>query len=163
MRQIANLLNGSYTCSAGSNPALSASRLLLSMGAVILLATACVERKLLIRSEPSGATVFLDGTSLGPTPVEVPFTYYGTRELVFRKKDYLDRRTLEKIDAPIYVWCPLDFIFENLIPVTLTDVHEVSSSLELIEPRTYDQTDVDRSIERARALREAIDRPRKQP
>jgi hypothetical protein len=41
----------------------------------------CVSRTLVITSEPTDALVLLDGRPLGRTPVEVPFTWYGTREV----------------------------------------------------------------------------------
>ena len=38
----------------------------------------CVEREMLIETEPSDAMVYLDGEKMGPSPVSVNFVHYGT-------------------------------------------------------------------------------------
>ena len=46
-----------------------------------LMVTGCVTRKMIIRSNPPGAPVWVDERYAGETPVEIPFTYYGTRKV----------------------------------------------------------------------------------
>jgi PEGA domain-containing protein len=128
----------------------------LAVALLAALATGCVERKMFIRSDPPGANVLLDGQPVGETPVEVPFTYYGTRELVFRKKGFDERRILETVDEPVYQLFPLDFVCEILVPAKITDRHEVAVTLTPTPTDESGQPDVDRAIERARALRERI-------
>jgi hypothetical protein len=53
------------------------------LGAAVLAAlwaalAGCVTRKMVIRSKPAGAPVWIDQRYVGQTPVEVPFTCYGT-------------------------------------------------------------------------------------
>ena len=52
---------------------------------VLLLASGCVTRTLVIRSQPEGARIHLDGREVGTTPLEMPFTWYGTREVILFK------------------------------------------------------------------------------
>jgi hypothetical protein len=104
---------------------------------VLLLAAAgaaagCVERTLRIRSEPPGLDVTLNGRPVGTTPVEVPFSWYGTVRLETPPTD-LDgdgwpevRRHVALVDLPMpwYQWFPFDFFTDNLVPVTIHDEHE---------------------------------------
>jgi hypothetical protein len=54
-----------------------------------LLAAGCsTKRYLEIASEPTGATVFVNGVPRGTTPVRVPFTYYGQMEVRLEKAGY---------------------------------------------------------------------------
>ena len=57
---------------------------------LMLLASSsgCVQRRFLVRSQPEGALVTIDHQSIGLTPVSVPFTYYGTREIQLEKDGY---------------------------------------------------------------------------
>jgi hypothetical protein len=85
----------------------------------------CVYRRLIVRSDPPGAQVILDGQEVGNTPVAVPFTYYGTRQLTLVKPGYETRTELVKIPAPWYQWMPLDFVSDNFLPRQVNDRHEI--------------------------------------
>jgi hypothetical protein len=53
--------------------------------ALLVLAAAsggCVDRTLLIRSDPEGSEVYIDDRFVGRTPVEVPFTYGGEQRIL---------------------------------------------------------------------------------
>ena len=89
----------------------------------------CVYRRLIVRSDPPGAQVILDGQEVGTTPVAVPFTYYGTRQLTLVKPGYETRTELVKIPAPWYEWVPLDFVSDNFLPHHVNDRHEVAWQL----------------------------------
>ena len=101
---------------------------------VIALGMGCVERKLILRSDPDGARVYIDGNPKGKTPVEVPFDFYGTREILLRKRGFQTVRREVDLEAPFYAWFPLDFICENLIPYTFRDYKEYSFVLEAKAP-----------------------------
>jgi hypothetical protein len=58
-----------------------ATRVLYGLAAAAAF-SGCVERKILIQSDPPGALVRMDGRPLGKTPVEVDFTWYGTHEVI---------------------------------------------------------------------------------
>ncbi|MFM7737868.1 MAG: PEGA domain-containing protein, partial [Planctomycetota bacterium] len=66
------------------------SRWLFVCLVLLLLAnnSGCVQRRMLIRSQPEGAMVTIDRQAIGQTPVSVPFTYYGTREIQLEKDGY---------------------------------------------------------------------------
>lgn len=96
----------------------------------MLFCAGCVERRLNILSQPSGASVFLDGKPVGETPCQVPFTFYGTREILLHKKGYKLLAQPKSIWPPVYQIFPLDFVSEFLLPFTLHDDHHFSCKLE---------------------------------
>ncbi len=101
--------------------------------AAALWSTGCVERFLVIDSNPSGAHVLVDGDDVGVAPVELPFTYYGTRRI----DGWLPEQPLGtptaapavtqfvELDAPWYQLFPLDLVSELLDPFTHVDRHVV--------------------------------------
>lgn len=95
---------------------------------------ACVERGLVVRSDPPGARIFLDGAPRGETPAAIPFTYYGTREVVLRAPGRKTKRVVVHLDAPWYELMPIDFFAEVLWPGTIRDEHVVEVVLEPAPP-----------------------------
>ena len=61
----------------------------------------CVERVITVTSRPAGAIVWLNDQEVGATPVTVPFTWYGTYDVVLRMNGY------EPIHAPKKAATPL--------------------------------------------------------
>jgi len=105
--------------------------------ALIVWNAGCVERKLLIRSEPSGAPVSIDERQVGSTPVEYEFSHYGTRRVrvgpVRDEKDavvFAAREQMVKITPPTSQKFPLGFFWEVLWPGTVVDEHAVTVTLE---------------------------------
>ncbi len=92
-------------------------------------ASGCVYRRLVVRSDPPGAQVILDGQEVGTTPAAIPFTYYGTRQLTLVKPGYETRTELVKIPAPWYQWMPIDFVSDNFLPRQVNDRHEIAWQL----------------------------------
>jgi len=95
-------------------------------------ACGCVERKMMIRSEPAGAPVWVNDAYAGTTPLEYRFAFYGTSGIrVGPVRDAQDKLLFQEAqvnyeaDAPWYETFPIDFFFEVLWPGKLTDVHEV--------------------------------------
>ncbi len=95
-------------------------------------ACGCVERKMMIRSEPEGAPVWVNDAYAGTTPLEHHFAFYGTSGIrVGPIRDAEDRLLFQEAKteydaaAPWYETFPIDFFAEVLWPGTLTDVHEV--------------------------------------
>ncbi len=99
------------------------ARAFLAWAALALCAvsTGCVERRMLIRSNPPGALVRVDGYEVGTTPVATPFIYYGTREIQLVKDGYETLTVKQPIPAPWYEYTPLDFVSENLVPGEIRD------------------------------------------
>ena len=99
----------------------------LALAAVIAcLCAGCVERKLLLRSDPPGARVLLNGVEVGATPVDVPFQTYGVFEVVASVPQRARLRTLAPIRPPWWETIPLDFFVEVLWPGTVHDYHTVT-------------------------------------
>jgi hypothetical protein len=92
--------------------------LALAMG---LLSAGCVTRRVLITSEPSGATVFYNGQPIGTTPVDMTFTYYGIHR--FRlERDGCEPADFERpLYAPWFQWFGVDFLTENFVPYNFRD------------------------------------------
>ncbi len=115
-----------------------AAPLLLTLTALSLSTlTGCVERALLIRSEPSGARVFLDGKDVGTTPTRVPFDFYGTREVMVRYEPtergegpaYAAETRLVPVRPPWFQWFPIDLFAEFVWPGTMVDEQVIEFTL----------------------------------
>ena len=90
-------------------------------GLAALLLCGCVERAVVVETDPPGAEVWIDGEMEGLSPVRVPFSHYGTREVVVVKGGFATVREKRELAEPWYERFPLDFASENLWPLTLTD------------------------------------------
>lgn len=84
------------------------------IGLIVLLSGAlqsgCIRRVLMVRSDPEGALVSIDRQTVGQTPVAVPFTYYGTREIRLEKDGFELLETKERFRPPWYDIPPLSFL-----------------------------------------------------
>jgi hypothetical protein len=132
--------------------------------ALAAVAPACAARRSLeITTEPPGATVILDDHVLGPTPLVVPFTHYGTHLLTLALEDHQLHSELVAVEPPWYGEFPWDLFSEVLVPIGWRDEHRVHRVLEpgMIEPGEPDLRSV---LERAELLRRAgPDGPRRLP
>jgi hypothetical protein len=135
---------------------------LLVLGSV--LSGGCVERKMVIRSEPAGAPVWVNEQYAGTTPLEHPFAHYGVNGLrVGPLRDRDDKITHLEVEStydavhPWYETIGIDFFAEVLYPGKLTDVHEVPVVV-LPSAAEQPQQDLDRAsdelIERADEYRQ---------
>jgi hypothetical protein len=99
----------------------------------ILLAASmpgCVQRRMTIRSNPSGALVYVGNKEIGTTPVSTSYIYYGTREFKLVKDGYETLTETRRIRAPWYQWFPLDFVSENVLPVEIRDERMIDFTLQ---------------------------------
>lgn len=99
-----------------------------------LLFSGCVERFLLIRSDPPGAEVFINGTLEGVTPLQWKFDYYGDYEITLRKARFQTVRKVEPIEAPWWQIFPFDFVTDVLSPFHQEDARELSYALAPLGP-----------------------------
>jgi hypothetical protein len=83
--------------------------------------TGCVQRRMIVRSNPPGAVVYIDDYEIGTTPVAANFTYYGTRKIRLVKNGFETLTVMQPVPSPWYQILPLDFITENLIPGKIHD------------------------------------------
>ena len=94
----------------------------------------CVERKLIVRSDPPDVAVYVDGTLRGRTTggsLEIPFDHYGTRTLTVRREGYLPVRREVELDPTWYQYFPIGLVTDLLWPGTITDEHSVELELEI--------------------------------
>ena len=129
---------------------------LLLMCAVLLLSflAGCVERTLIIRSEPPGAQVIVNGKELGPAPATLPFQTYGIYDVVLSQPDHHRLRVTVPVKPPWYEHIPFDFFAEVLWPFTLRDCHDVTLSMQPTVPA--DEAGVDA---REAELRQRLENP----
>lgn len=113
----------------------------------------CVQRRMLIRSQPEGAMVTIDRQAIGQTPVSVPFTYYGTREIQLEKDGYQTIQVRQRLRPPWYEVFPLSFFSNHLALREVRDVRRLD--FELI-PKV--QVSEHQLIERANQLRTDVGR-----
>ncbi len=134
--------------------------------AVLVLATVsailsgCVERALVITSDPPGATVTVNQQWKGTTPYVVPFKHYGVYDIWIehpgveengRMVKFYPMHVGEPVRAPKYQYPGADFVSEVLLPATLRDQHTLHYTLE----RVATADGIDDVLDRAQQLREA--------
>lgn len=118
----------------------------------MLLLCGCVERLVTVRSEPAGATVFFDDKEVGVTPCDIPYVWYGKRELTLEREGFRPVRDLLVLNAPWWQIFPCDLVTDVLIPFTIRDHVEVAF---LLEPMPRDvRAEV---LERAAELRDKVE------
>jgi len=118
---------------SGYNPPMK----MIKLGAMILLPllggslTGCVERKITVGSDPSGAILYLNDQEVGRTPISVPFTWYGDYDIRLRlernegtaEKPKIVRyylHTHKETKLPPHEIVPLDF-FAEVLPIPFKD------------------------------------------
>lgn len=91
-------------------------------GLLLLIAftAGCIERKLTVTTEPSGAVVWLNDEEIGPSPVTVNFKWYGDYKVRVEKSGHEILATHRQLDAPAWDSFPLDF-FATVWPGTFRD------------------------------------------
>jgi len=88
---------------------------------ICTLASGCVERRMLLRSNPPGAAVYVDDYPVGTTPCGIDFTYYGTRKIRLVKDGYETLTVLQDVPTPLYDLPGIDFFTENVVPGQIRD------------------------------------------
>ena len=113
----------------------------------------CVQRRLIVRSQPEGAFVTIDRQQIGRTPLSVPYTYSGTREVQLEKDGFKTIKVQQRIDPTWYEKFPVSFITENFWPRELRDERLLEFQME---PKTQVQENL--LLERANDLRFNVQR-----
>lgn len=127
------------------------------------LATGCVERHMIVRSEPPGAPAWVDEQYAGLTPVEYSFAHYGWRRVrvgpVRDEQDrvlYREKQIEVDIRAPWYQLYPIDFVVEVLFPGRVRDDHllpVIALDAEPAEPPAPSREEVGRLRKEAEEFR----------
>ncbi len=102
--------------------------LIIALAGCLCLA-GCVERKLTINTNPSGAQVLLNDEEIGTSPVTVSFNWYGDYNITIRKQGCQTLNTHRKLQAPWYDYFPFDFFAEVICPGRIVDSYEWSFDL----------------------------------
>tara|TARA_R110002049_G_scaffold72490_3_gene187249 strand:- start:7334 stop:7735 length:402 start_codon:yes stop_codon:yes gene_type:complete len=108
----------------------------------------CVRRRMMVRTNPPGATVSVDNQVIGTTPAASPFVYYGTREFRIEKDGYRTETIRRRFNPPWYQMPGIDFVAETLWPGELRDERIIDVQLV---PQTLEP--VESVVQRADALR----------
>lgn len=115
-----------------------------------VLSLGCVERRLLITSEPAGALVYLNDQEVGRTPLEVPFTWYGTYDVRLEREGYQTLDTQQTAEQPWWEK-PGPDLFAEAVPDKRV---EIAWHLKMKEAQPASEVDPDRLLEFAQQLRE---------
>lgn len=108
----------------------------------------CVRRRMLVRTDPPGATVSVDNQVIGTSPAASSFVYYGTREFRIEKDGYRTETILRRFNPPWYQIPGLDFVSETLWPGEIRDERIIDVKLVPQAPAPTEAV-----VERADALR----------
>lgn len=95
-----------------------------------LVATGCVDRRMVIHSNVPNAQVFIDDRLVGAAPAYSPFEYYGyyTVTLVHPGYETLSQRV--HVGAPWYAYPPFDFFAEVVWPFHIRDTRHYQFDLQ---------------------------------
>ena len=139
-------------------PMVRAWRVALLLAPLVL--SGCVDRLISVRSDPPGADVYLDGTKVGVTPptgfLDVPYHFYGDRELLLTRKGHRSHKQIVELDAPWWQIFPFDFLTDVVLPVTLTDRVEMVVTLE---KESHGPEEIEETLKRAAEAREKANPP----
>lgn len=109
---------------------------------------------MVVRSDPPGAAVYLNRSRepAGTTPLEVPFSFYGTYAVRLEHPDCRPLEANAPVPAPWYEYPVLDFLTELVLPVAIRDHREFDFRLERRppEPELTTEEEVERYAEEMR-------------
>lgn len=126
------------------------SRLALILGLllVIVINAGCVQRRLVVRSQPEGALVTIDNHVVGHTPVSVPFTYFGTRQIQLERDGFKTVKVKERLRPNWYDIFPISFLTNHFAFREIRDTRLLDFQLE---PKVM--VDENQLLDRANELR----------
>ncbi len=113
----------------------------------------CVQRRLIVKTQPEGAVVSIDRTPVGYSPVSVPITYHGTRDIQIEKDGYKPINVQQRVDPKWYSRFPISFFTENFSPREIRDQRILDFQLQ---PKTM--TGENELLDRANDLRTNVER-----
>jgi hypothetical protein len=106
---------------------------------------ACVERRLLVRTEPKGATVRVNGVEIGESPVAWRFDHYGKVLVEVEKDGHVSEQRVVRLKAPAREYYTLGgFFIDVTYPGTIKENHEVKFVLG--KERRLTDVEVDEAV-----------------
>jgi len=97
------------------------------------LTAGCIERRLMIFSEPTGALVYHNNKYLGPTPVDRWIVYYGKQHFRLIKEGYQTLDVVQDYSPPWYEWPGLDLLTENIWPFKVREVRRFLYTMQPLQ------------------------------
>jgi hypothetical protein len=101
---------------------------------MLILGSGCVERRMVVNSDPPGALVLHNGQPLGAAPADDHFVYYGNHHFTLIKPGYETLQVDQKIAPVWYQYFPLDLFSEIFVPLQLEDVRRYSYQMRPLVP-----------------------------
>lgn len=114
----------------------------------------CLERRMYITSEPSGARVWVNDVDAGTTPLKIGYLYHGNYDVRISKDGYEPVIVSKKAFAPWYESVPFDLVAQTL-PMRI--VNEQRWHWNLVQSPEHSESERRAAVERARAMRSASD------
>ncbi len=118
------MLVRSIPCQRGpgvNNSSVAVRFTLIFVALLMVTSSGCVRRRMMVRTNPPGATVSIDNQVIGTSPAATPFVYYGTREIRIERDGFRTETIRRRFNPPWYQFPGLDFISETLWPGELRD------------------------------------------
>ena len=106
--------------------------------AALTFCSGCVERTLVIDSNPTGALVTMNDQEIGRTPLRRDFFLYGNYDTQVREDGFETLKTTTHVNPPIYQWIPIDILAE-ILPIPFHDTQHFSYTLKA-DPAQPDET-----------------------
>ena len=82
----------------------------------------------MIRTDPPGATVYVNDQLKGTTPLTYDFLWFGWHRLTLRKEGFERLDDRKELRSPVYLWIPFDLAME-LMPFSVHDARTWSYTL----------------------------------
>lgn len=125
--------------------------------AVGLAGVGCVERRIEITSEPSGALVWVNDQQVGRTPTQASFLYHGVYDVRLQLDGYEPLTAEAEACPPIYEHAPLD-LFAEIVPARLENVQRWHFVLEPSLESTLSRDEIEAGLlERAGVMRNELE------
>lgn len=127
----------------------------LCLCAFVPLLTGCVERRISITSEPTGALVWVNDVEVGRTPTEANFKHYGKYDVRLELDGYDTLQTVGDASTPWWDFPGPDLIAEAVpgAKSTIKWHFELSPALASTMPKDQFESGM---IDRAHALRDQL-------
>lgn len=131
--------------------------------ALLAITGGCAERRLIITSEPAGATVWVNDTELGRTPVSASFLHYGTYDVRLRLEGYEPVVTSARAETPFYEFVGPDLITEAIPTGVVTEIRWNFNLVPAFEKSQDRETFERELIQRAKGLAGKVSPPPSEP
>lgn len=128
----------------------------LGLAMLSLSSIGCVQRKMVVTSDPPGALVYMNDREMGRTPFTTDFTWYGKYDVQVRKEGFETLNTVTPVNAPFWQWPPIDLLAE-LAPWRPTDERHIHYTLN---PHTVEDTPTESLLSRGQNLAGQIESTR---